>query len=156
MNETIGARLREAREKRQLTLQQASEITKVRLHYLQALEDDDLSVMPSAAQGRGFLRIYADYLGLQLPDLLPSDSQSIQPPLTELPTAPKATAPESAKVATSSLVDTLRSLFVRPGKRAVIVAASRSENPVEPEDTGSAETAPSADASGADKKKVNR
>jgi cytoskeletal protein RodZ len=34
------------------------------LHYLQALEADDYEKIPSKAQARGFLRAYADYLGL--------------------------------------------------------------------------------------------
>jgi cytoskeletal protein RodZ len=70
MDESIGARLKQARELRRLTLQQVSETTKVRPHYLQALENDDLSAISSAAQARGFLRIYADFLGLDLTDLM--------------------------------------------------------------------------------------
>ena len=71
MIDSIGARLRQARELRRLTLQQVSETTKVRTHYLQALENDDLSAIPSMAQARGFLRIYADFLELDLADLVP-------------------------------------------------------------------------------------
>jgi transcriptional regulator with XRE-family HTH domain len=70
MNESIGTKLRQARELRRLTLQQVSETTKVRPHYLQALENDDLSAISSAAQARGFLRIYADFLGLNVENLL--------------------------------------------------------------------------------------
>jgi cytoskeleton protein RodZ len=70
MNESIGAKLKQAREQRRLTLQQVSETTKVRTHYLQALENDDLSAISSAAQARGFLRIYADFLGLNAAELM--------------------------------------------------------------------------------------
>jgi transcriptional regulator with XRE-family HTH domain len=71
MNESIGARLKQARDLRRLTIQQVSEITKVRPHYLQALENDDLSAIPSVAQARGFLRIYAEFLELTPADLVP-------------------------------------------------------------------------------------
>ena len=54
MTESIGAALRKRREQRQLTLQQVSEATRIRVHALQALENDDISAMPSAAQARGF------------------------------------------------------------------------------------------------------
>ncbi|MBL8100415.1 MAG: DUF4115 domain-containing protein [Anaerolineales bacterium] len=37
---------------------------------MQALESDDYSVMPSAAQGRGFLRIYSEYLNLNIDELI--------------------------------------------------------------------------------------
>jgi cytoskeletal protein RodZ len=71
MNESIGAKLKQARELRRLTLQQVSDTTKVRPHYLQALENDDLSAISSVAQARGFLRIYAEFLGLTPADLVP-------------------------------------------------------------------------------------
>ncbi len=70
MPETIGQRLKRAREYRHLTLEKAAEVTRIRLQYLQALEADDFSVMPSPVQARGFLRNYADYLGVNLEQAL--------------------------------------------------------------------------------------
>lgn len=64
MDDSVGSALRQAREQRRLTVEQAAERTKIRPRYLQALENDDLAAMPSAAQARGFLRLYADFLGL--------------------------------------------------------------------------------------------
>src|SRR3989337_4257755 len=64
MTETIGRQLRQAREERNLTLEQVAQATHIRLHYLEALERGDFSRLPSKAQGRGFLRAYAGYLGL--------------------------------------------------------------------------------------------
>lgn len=71
MSDTIGAALRTARGQRRLTLQQVSEATRIRVQYLQALENDDLSAMTSAAQARGFMRIYAQFLELDLESLIP-------------------------------------------------------------------------------------
>jgi len=42
----------------------------MRVHYLQALEANDLDTIPSQAQARGFLRAYAAYLGLEAGPLL--------------------------------------------------------------------------------------
>jgi cytoskeletal protein RodZ len=70
MPETIGARLKSARETRRLTIEKAEEVTRVRAVFLRALEADDWPALPSAAQGRGFLRLYADYLGLDVESLL--------------------------------------------------------------------------------------
>lgn len=64
--QTIGQRLKSIRISRQISLDKVAQATHVRVHYLQALEEDDYSVMSSAAQGRGFLRLYADFLGLDL------------------------------------------------------------------------------------------
>jgi len=83
MNESIGAKLKQARELRRLTLQQVSETTKVRPHYLQALENDDLSAIASVAQARGFLRIYAEFLGLTPADLVPAASPAEVVPSTQ-------------------------------------------------------------------------
>ena len=60
----IGNTLREARVRRGLTLQQAEEDTKIRVKYVQALENEDWDVLPGATYVKGFLRIYAVYLGL--------------------------------------------------------------------------------------------
>ncbi len=68
---TIGQQLRLAHEARQISLAQAAKATHIRLHYLEALENGQFNLLPSLTQGRGFLRSYAQYLGLSL-DTLPT------------------------------------------------------------------------------------
>ncbi len=99
MTESVGTRLRQAREKRQLGIDEVSDATKIRAHYLKALENDDLSAIPSAAQARGFLRLYAEFLGLQVTDLVPPPAAVPVPgPATAEPvTQPQGSAPDSAK-----------------------------------------------------------
>lgn len=70
MPETIGQRLKKAREYRNLTLEKVEEATHIRLQFLKALEADDFSSMPSPVQARGFLRNYAQYLGLDLDQIV--------------------------------------------------------------------------------------
>jgi len=102
MSATVGAALRAARERRQLTLAQVSEVTRVRSHYLQALENDDISAMPSAAQARGFLRIYAEFLGLEVENLIPAaGTTSVELPA---PGGPADDEPESVPPAAGPLV----------------------------------------------------
>ena len=60
----IGNTLREARVRRNLTLQQVEEDTKIRVKYVQAMENEDFEVMPGATYVKGFLRTYATYLAL--------------------------------------------------------------------------------------------
>jgi len=67
---SIGQRLKEAREDKRLTLEKVFEATRIRAQYLQALEADDLSVMPSPVQARGYLRNYAEFLELDVSKLL--------------------------------------------------------------------------------------
>src|SRR5262245_30399219 len=70
MTQSIGQKLNQAREDQHITLEHASESTRIRVLYLKALETDDVSVLPSPVQARGFLRNYADYLGLDFDRLL--------------------------------------------------------------------------------------
>lgn len=67
---TIGQQLRQARQARSLSLEQAAQATHIRLHYLQALEEDQFERLPSQAQVRGFLRAYCAYLHLKAEPLL--------------------------------------------------------------------------------------
>ena len=60
----IGTTLREARVRRSLTLQQVEEDTKIRVKYVQAMENEDFDVMPGATYVKGFLRTYSTYLGV--------------------------------------------------------------------------------------------
>jgi transcriptional regulator with XRE-family HTH domain len=60
----IGNTLREARVRRNLTLQQVEEDTKIRVKYVQAMENEDFDVMPGATYVKGFLRTYSQYLAL--------------------------------------------------------------------------------------------
>jgi len=61
---SIGTQLRQAREAQALSLEQAAQATRIRLHYLAALEENRFDSLPSTAQLRGFLRAYGDYLKL--------------------------------------------------------------------------------------------
>ncbi|HKY54683.1 MAG TPA: helix-turn-helix domain-containing protein, partial [Anaerolineales bacterium] len=70
MTQTIGQKLKAAREEKRLTLEKVFEDIRIRVTYLQALEDDDLSIMPSPVQARGYLRNYAQYLDLDFDRLL--------------------------------------------------------------------------------------
>ena len=64
MAQTIGQQLQQARKQRGVSLEQAAQVTRVRAFYLDALETDNPSALPSKVQGRGFLRLYASYLKL--------------------------------------------------------------------------------------------
>ena len=60
----IGNSLREARTRRGMEFAQAEQTTKIRGKYLRALEEERFDVLPSETYVKGFLRTYADYLGL--------------------------------------------------------------------------------------------
>jgi cytoskeletal protein RodZ len=96
MEQTIGEQLKQARIKRGLTLDQVSKVTHIRTHYLEALENDQRDALPSTAQARGFLRLYADYLNLPSTDLLRAWEGS-GPPAKGIASAPQPAAKEERK-----------------------------------------------------------
>jgi cytoskeletal protein RodZ len=110
MTQTIGQRLKAEREEQRLTLEKVFEATRIRIQYLQALEADDLSVMPSPVQARGYLRNYAEYLGFDVDQVLselramhaaqssgevigPADATSSLPPQNNEPAEAQASIP---------------------------------------------------------------
>jgi Helix-turn-helix domain/RodZ C-terminal domain len=60
----LGSSLREARVRRGVELAQVAAETRIRTRYLQALEDERFELLPGSVYAKGFLRAYADYLGL--------------------------------------------------------------------------------------------
>jgi hypothetical protein len=60
----IGSSLREARTRQGLELPELESRTKIRAKYLRALEADQFDVLPGHSYVKGFLRTYADSLGL--------------------------------------------------------------------------------------------
>jgi transcriptional regulator with XRE-family HTH domain len=61
----IGSSLRAARERQGLSYAQVERDTRIRPRYLRALEEEDFDVLPGHTYVKGFLREYADYLGLE-------------------------------------------------------------------------------------------
>jgi cytoskeleton protein RodZ len=60
----IGPALREARERRGLAFGDVEADTAIRTRYIRALEEEQFQVLPGATYTKGFLRAYAEYLGL--------------------------------------------------------------------------------------------
>ncbi|HTT97600.1 MAG TPA: RodZ domain-containing protein [Rhizomicrobium sp.] len=62
--ETVGQDLRAARQRRGDDLATVSKALKIRKDHLEALEEDRIENLPGRAYAVGFVRTYADYLGL--------------------------------------------------------------------------------------------
>ena len=60
----IGSSLREARIRQRLDFNELERGTKIRAKYLRALEEEHFELLPSHTYIKGFLRSYAEYLGL--------------------------------------------------------------------------------------------
>ncbi len=61
---TLGETLRQARLDKSVSLVEAARDTRIRRSYLEALEAEDVAALPPPVYTRGFVRTYAEYLGL--------------------------------------------------------------------------------------------
>jgi cytoskeletal protein RodZ len=76
----LGRYLRESRESRELTLEQAVQALRIRPHILEAFERGEFDVADSPVRVRGMLRNYAQFLGLEEDRILQYYEASQQEP----------------------------------------------------------------------------
>jgi len=66
----LGERLRNARKRKDVNLEQAEKDTKIAMKYLHALESSHYEKLPADVYVYGFLARYADYLGLKKEEII--------------------------------------------------------------------------------------
>ncbi len=66
----VGQALREARTERGIELSEIERATKIRVKFLEAMEEDRWEDLPAPAYARSFLATYAEYLDLDAPALV--------------------------------------------------------------------------------------
>ncbi len=91
MQELKGSELKKLRLERNISLEQIASDTRIRLSILQDLEDDAYSELSSSTQTKGFLRLYAQYLGVsQIEPEIPVAPPPVTPtePAPEKPASP--------------------------------------------------------------------
>ncbi|HEX8752068.1 MAG TPA: helix-turn-helix transcriptional regulator [Solirubrobacterales bacterium] len=64
MDDGVGATLREVRTRRKIDLESVEAAIKIRVRYLRAIENEEWELLPGDAYARGFVRTYANFLGL--------------------------------------------------------------------------------------------
>lgn len=67
---SIGKELKAEREARDISIQEMASSTKIVSRYLEALEKDELHIMPGAFFTKGIIRVYARYIGLDEEEVL--------------------------------------------------------------------------------------
>lgn len=63
MSETLGEKLRKAREERGISISEVAEQTRISPLYLKSIEQDDYKPLPGGIFNKGFVRSYARYIG---------------------------------------------------------------------------------------------
>jgi cytoskeletal protein RodZ len=67
----LGEILQRARQERGISIEDAERATRIPRRYIEALEQENFSILPAPVYARGFLRSYSGYLGLDPGQLLP-------------------------------------------------------------------------------------
>jgi cytoskeleton protein RodZ len=83
--EELGRKLRQIRLERGIDLNDVQEQTKIRIRYLEAIEEGKWDLLPGQVYAKGFIRSYAEYLGLDSQQLLEEYglNQPSPPPVSE-------------------------------------------------------------------------
>jgi len=68
--ESIGENLREARHHKKVSLEDASRATRIKIDILEQLESDEFDRLAAPTYTKGFLKLYAEYLGLDAPSIV--------------------------------------------------------------------------------------
>jgi cytoskeletal protein RodZ len=68
--ESIGENLREARHNKKVSLEDASRATRIKIEILEQLEADEFDRLAAPTYTKGFLKLYAEYLGLDGPSVV--------------------------------------------------------------------------------------
>lgn len=97
--ESPGKYLRNEREHRGLSLKDVSKFTRIREHHLKAIEEDRYDLLPSSVYIKGFLTLYAKYLGLDSKEVLLRYQQYLEEINLPKPVeVPRETSPPHKKV----------------------------------------------------------
>lgn len=91
----LGLALRSQRELMSLSLGDVERHTHIRMHYIRALEEGDISHLPSPVQGRGMLSNYASFLGLNTETILLRFADGLQASLYDRQAARNANGGQS-------------------------------------------------------------
>lgn len=88
--ETVGQILRAERERQTLTIKDVEHATSIRALYISSIEEDNYQVIPGEVYLKGFIRNYANYLGLDSTELVNMyrESQASVTPSVEVQTPP--------------------------------------------------------------------
>jgi cytoskeleton protein RodZ len=77
MAETLGEKLRQAREERGVSITEVAEQTRISPHYIELIEQDDYRTLPGGIFNKGFVKSYAKYVGVDESEALQDYSRLI-------------------------------------------------------------------------------
>ena len=77
MSETLGEKLRQAREERGMTISEIAEQTRISALYIESIEADDYRILPGGIFNKGFVKSFAKTVGVDEQEALEDYAQLI-------------------------------------------------------------------------------
>jgi hypothetical protein len=136
----IGNSLREARLRQHLDFPEIEQATKIRGKYLRALEDEQFDVLPAQTYVKGFLRSYAEYLGLDGQLYVDEYNSRFVVGEEDTPARPRRSAPRPPRGAQVQSRVVLLTLLGIAGVTAIVIVAWTWGEPQKKEPVGLGQT----------------
>ncbi|HXZ35431.1 MAG TPA: helix-turn-helix domain-containing protein [Thermodesulfobacteriota bacterium] len=76
---TVGRFFQKSREEKKVTLESVAKETRIKMDFLQAIEDDSFQLIPCEAYIRGFIRNYAKSMHLNAEEVLDLYDLQVEP-----------------------------------------------------------------------------
>ncbi len=132
----FGNKFRKAREKKNLSLEDVSNVTKISSRMLGAIEDERFDQLPGGVFNKGFIRAYAKHLGLNDEDAVTDYLACLRQAQIDAhevwePERTGAGAPEKPRPVQPKLV---QPRLVPPNKQPISKVAAKAQSPAEVEE----------------------
>ena len=75
---SVGEILKNTREAKGITIEQVAEATSIRVLYLEAIEKEQFKLIPGEVYLKGFIRNYANYIGLNGPAMVEKYKEQVE------------------------------------------------------------------------------
>ncbi len=94
MAQTLGEKLRQAREARDISISEVAEQTRISPLYIESIENDDYRTLPGGIFNKGFVKSFAKYVGVDEQEALQDYSRLVVEQQGSLAEDPKTYRPE--------------------------------------------------------------
>lgn len=110
--QTIGDILRAEREKQGISVKDVEKATSIRALYIQAIDEGNYKILPGEVYLKGFIRNYANFLGLNGQEMVNMYRQSLTPDVQPVQVQPDPIPPEKQPPAKGSSAKWIIALLV--------------------------------------------
>jgi cytoskeleton protein RodZ len=132
----MGERFREAREARGISITEASTATRILPRYLQAIEAGDVASLPGDVYARGFVRNYAQLLGLPAEEMVNLYRQERGEPTSRIRIMPAAVPPRTRSCLVPSFFVTFFTVLLLLAGLYFVLSSTGMLTPPKPDTAG--------------------